>query len=208
METKSREYLRNLNEKQIQNLKARYANHVKITRAGFLNTHQKEKLLRISKWGRNSTNVEIQKFFYDIRERTANAIRDFQLLCEVLSENQLEKIFIEKRKLEIQETKEKFTHTDYPITKLIRTLIPYPILIGVKAKEEMQRIQKEQQWRQYILENLVIESLLWYYNSGLFKTDSELDIIFNAIDTISVKVSSEKHYHKSYDTMGGGIVIS
>jgi len=208
LETKSRDYLRYLKDKEIQNLKARYVNHVKITRSGFLNTNQKEKLLRITKWGRNSTNQEIQKFFYDIREQTTAAIRDFQLLCEVLNEDQLEKIFLQKRKLIVQETKEKFTQTEYPITKLIKSLIPYPILIGATAHQEMEKIEKEQHWRKYILEDLVIECLLWYYNSGLFETDVEQDILFDAIDVISVKVLGEKRYHKTYDLFGQGIMIS
>ena len=208
METKSRDYLRYLKEKEIQNLKARYANHVKISRSGFLNTNQKEKLLRITKWGRNSTNQEIQKFFYDIREQATMGIRDFQLLCEVLNEDQLEKIFLQKKKLIIKETKEKFIRTEYPITNLIRSLLPYPILIGTTAHQEMLKIEKEQRWRKYIFENLVNECLLWYYNSGIFETDAELDIIFDAIDTISVKVSGEKRYHKTYDSFGSGITIS
>lgn len=104
--------------------------------------------------------------------------------------------------------KKKFKFTSYPISELIKSLLPYPILIGSEAYIEMKKIEKEQRWRKYILEDVVIESLLWYYNSGLFETDAEQDIIFNALDTISVKISGEKHYHKTYDSWGSGITIS
>jgi len=208
LESKARDYLRDLTDKEIQNLKARYANHVKISRSGFLNTNQKERLLRITKWGRNLTNPDVYRFFSDIRKQTASAIRDFQLLSEVLNEDQLEKIFIKTKEIDIPKSKKKFKSTSYPITELIKSIIPYPILIGSEAHKEMIKIEKEQHWRKYILEDLVIESLLWYYNSGLFETDAERDIIFNALDTISVKISGEKHYHKTYDSFGSGITIS
>ena len=101
MESKARDYLRDLSDKKIQNLKARYANHVKISRSGFLNTNQKERLLRITKWGRNSTNPDVYRLFSDIRKQATSAIRDFQLLSEVLNEDQLEKIFIKTEKIDI-----------------------------------------------------------------------------------------------------------
>jgi len=208
MESKARDYLRDLNDTEIKNLKARYANHVKISRSGFLNTNQKEKLLRITKWGRNSTNTDVYRLYSDIRKQAASAIRDFQLLSEVLNEDQLEKIFIKTENIPIQKSKKKFKTTSYPISELIKSLIPYPILIGYTAHKEMKKIEEEQQWRKYILEDLVIESLLWYYNSGIFETDAEQDIIFNAIDTISVKISGEKHYHKTDEPFGSGITIS
>jgi len=200
LKTKSREYLRELNQTEIKNLKGRYANHVKSKRDGYLNTKQKERLLRIIKWGRDTTDRDITDFFYEIRERATTAIRDLQLLCEVLSENQLEKIFLKK---DVHPYEDKKLETiSYPISELMEALLPHPIFAREQTKEFMEKYMQERQWRKYILENLVIESLTWYFNSDLFKTNAQKQLLFNTIDAIQVNSSGKKSYDLDYK-LGG-----
>ena len=190
--SKTREYTRELKEKEIKNLQRKYTSHVNSSRYGFLNKKQKEKLLKITKWSRDTTNREIIDFYYEVREGAALAIQDLQLLCETLNEDQLEKIFLTKDSFYFHN--KKIETINYPITQLMESLIPHQIFANPQTKEFMERHMKERQWRKLILEDLVIESLLWYFHSGLFKTNAQQQLLFDAIDAIQVNSSGKKEF--------------
>lgn len=116
MTTKSREYIRELSSKEIDDLKERYKHHIKPIRKGFLNTDDKNILLQISRWSPHTADREVYDFFYDVRERAKSALLDLQILCDTLNEEQLQHIFGTKQKLP---TKDKF-----PITEVLSSLLP------------------------------------------------------------------------------------
>lgn len=192
IKSKSREYTRELKEKEIKNLQSKYTSHVNSSRYGFLNKKQKEKLLKITKWGRDTTNREITDFYYEVREGAALAIQDLQLLCETLNEDQLEKIFLTKDTFSY--LNKKIKTINYPITQLIESLIPHQIFANQQTKEFMEKHMKERQWRKLILEDVVIAALLWYFHSGLFKTNAQQQLLFDAIDAIQVNSSGKKEF--------------
>lgn len=195
--SKSREYTRELKEKEIKNLQNKYTSHVNSSRYGFLNKKQKEKLLKITKWGRDTTNREITDFYYEVREGAALAIQDLQLLCETLNEDQLEKIFLTKDTLYY--LNRKIETINYPITQLMESLIPHQIFAVPQTKTFMQQHMKEKQWRKLILEDLVIGSLSWYFHSGLFKTNAQKHLLFDTIDAIQVNSSGKKEFDLRHD---------
>ncbi|CUR52045.1 protein of unknown function [Nitrosotalea devaniterrae] len=58
---------------------------------------------------------------------------------------------------------------------------------------------KEQEWRKIILEDVLVEILIWYFYSGIFKTNKEKEMIFDMIDQITVASSGIKRYELKKD---------
>lgn len=189
---KSSDYTRELTAKEIKLLQGKYNNHLNRTRKGFLERPMVERLLHITNWKRDTTDQDIYQYFYEIREHVKTALVDLQLICETLHEDQLQEIF----------GKNDATSITYPITNVLKSLIPYPLLFGSKAKEVMKKIEEKQQWRKYILEDVTIESLLWYFHSGIFKTELERNLIFDTIDAIQVRGTGKRQYSKIIERDG------
>ena len=188
MKGKSREYLRELKDDDIQNLKKEFKSHLKPPRDGFLNKKQKERLLRITKWPRDTSNRNVYDFFYEIRERAESSLNDLKLLCEVLNEKELESIFGNK----------SMASEDYPITKVLLSLLPESRTFRMKPKE-IEKLQKEQEWRKVILNELVLESLYWYFHSGLFETDAHTRLLADTMDAISVLSGGDHKIQTNYE---------
>ena len=93
MDKKYRAYLRELNKKEIKSLDSEYKEFVKPRNSGFLTTKDKELFLHERKWEEETTEQNVYDFFSNIREKTESAMKDFELLCDVLTEKQLEIIF-------------------------------------------------------------------------------------------------------------------
>ena len=177
MDPRLREYLRDLTEKEIEDLKAKYKKHVKATRDGFLNTRIKRMFLHITNWESKISDREIYDYFYEIRERTKSAIMDMQILCDVLSEKQLQTIFGTK------EYKPKAEDL-YPIMEVLNSLITERYYKG--SKKKLEKIQKEREWRKLILEDVNVRGLLWYYNSGILQTSLNRRLIHDSMETLQI----------------------
>ena len=120
-----------------------------------------------------------------------------QLLCDVLNEEQLEQIFGSKEEIL---TKDAKLIGDYLIVNLLKSLIPYSD--PFKRRKETDEDRQEKEWRKHFIAELVSEALIWYFFSGIFKTDSHLNLIFDALDTITVMSTGKKRYQR---TLEGGI---
>jgi len=177
MDPRLREYLRELTEKEIKDLRAKYKKHVKSTRDGFLNTRIKQMFLHITNWESKISDREIYDYFYEIRERTKSAIIDMQILCDVLSEKQLQTIFGTK------EYKPKAEDL-YPIMEVLNSLITERYYKG--SKKKLEKIQKEREWRKLILEDVTARGLLWYYNSGILQTSLNRRLIQDSMETLQI----------------------
>lgn len=201
--TKSSSYSRDLTKKEIKDIQAKYAPHMKRTRKGFLERPVKERLLHITNWKEETTNEEIYRYFYEIREHAKSAIDDFRLLCDILTESQLQEIFAREEIHEVKQFQLKIRETVYPISLLLKSILPNPIYVGEDAQKEMEKIRNQNEWRKNIIENVLVESLVWYFYSGLFKTDKEKQLIFDMIDQVTVASSGIKKYElkKELDKM-------
>ncbi|MGI0057172.1 MAG: hypothetical protein ACREAK_07340 [Nitrosarchaeum sp.] len=180
MRDKSREYLRELNQSEIKDLKEKYEAHLKPPRDGFLNKKQKELLLRFSNLPRGTTDRYIYDLFYEVRERAQSALIDLQLLCEVLNEKELQTIFGTK----------PMATADFPITKVLSSMLP-SYTFRMKP-DNTEKLQKEQEWRKFILHEIVVKSLDWYTNSGIFKTDILRRLLIDTMDAITVLSTGDK----------------
>jgi len=182
MREKLRRYTRELTESEIKKLKTKHKSQVKPPRDGFLNTDTKKLLLHISNWSDNPSDREIYDFFYEIRERAKSAIFDMQLLCDVLTENQLQTVFGTKRyKPQAEDL--------YPISELLNAITSEEGVKGSSKKKE--QLRKDREWRKLVLEDLVVRGLSWYYSSGVFKTDLHRRLIKDTIDTLQITSSGE-----------------
>ena len=85
---------------------------------------------------------------------------------------------------------------DYPVTKVLTSLLPASTF-RLKPKDA-DRLQKEQEWRKVILEEVAVESLNWYFNSGLFETDSHQRLLVDTMDAIAVISTGEKRVRRNY----------
>ena len=56
----------------------------------------------------------------------------------------------------------------------------------VKKKE---LIKQEREWRKLVLEEVVARGLLWYQQSGIFKTDLHQRLIKDTMDTLQIASS-------------------
>lgn len=203
---KSSKYTLDWDKKKIKQLQGQFAPYVTRTRAGFLPTEAKKRLLYLTHWKEGTTDQEVYQFFYDIRERSLAAMKDFQLLCQRLNEEQLEMIFARKDVFSIIDSKKKITSTTYPITELMKSLIPHPLFARPQSKEFMKQLMKQREWRKQFLQDLVVESLLWFFHSGIFKTDEQKKLLFDAIDAITVNTSGEKSFELRHNEWGMNIV--
>jgi len=176
----SRKYLRDLSKGDIKTAQKAYKFHLKPKRDGFLGKNHKQKILRLKKW-RDTSDREVYDFFYEIRERARSALIDFQMLCEFLSEEQLQSIFTEQKKGSIGY---------YPLTLFLSALLP-STTFRLKPKQ-IEKLTKEQLWRKLVLEDLVIKALTWYDESGIFETDSHQRLLIDTMDAISIMSSGEK----------------
>jgi len=186
---KSSDYTQDLSKKEIKDLQSRYVPYLKRSkRSGFLPTETKKRLLHLTNWESDTSNQEIYQFFSDIREHTLSGMMDLQLLCNTLNEKELKKIFGTKPTVV----------EDYPITKVLLSLLPESRTFRMKPKEK-EKLQKEQEWRTVILNEMVLESLYWYFNSGLFKTDAHTRLLAETIDAISVLSGGDHMIQTNYN---------
>ena len=192
---KNSEYTRDLEVNELRRIQNKHKHHLKSNRKGFLNTKQKSALLRISKAERGTRSDQIIGFFYEIRTKAESALKDLELLCDVLNEEQLEKIFLKKHPVKMENTQQQTIVTDNPIDSLIESLLPHPIFAEKKTQDEIDELLKDRQWRKYILENITVKSLHWYFSSGIFKTTAQKQIIFDALDAISVETTGKKKFY-------------
>ena len=105
-----------------------------------------------------------------------------QLLCDVLTENQLQSVFATKRYRPQAEDL-------YPISELLVSITSEKNVKGSSKKKE--QMKKEREWRKLVLEDLVVRGLLWYYNSGVFQTDIHRRLIKDAMDTLQITSSGK-----------------
>ena len=178
---KSSDYTRDLTKKEIKDLQAKYTPLLnRSIRSGFLPTEMKKRLLHITNWKDDTSNQEIYQFFSDIREHAFTGLMDLQLICDTLNEKELQRIFGTK----------PYVAADYPITKVLNSLLP-STTFRLKKKEK-EEIQKKQEWRKYILDEVVVEGLDWYVNSGLFKTDIHRRMLIDTMDAVTVMSTGDK----------------
>lgn len=183
MTDKYRSYLREMNQKRIDSLNIEYKDSVKPRNSGFLSTKDKEKILHIRNWEQETNEDDLYNFFFDIREKAKSAIKDFELLCDTLTEDQLEKTF----------GKNKTSHS--LVSHLIQKLIPASSHITSK---KMKKYEKEslmnKEWRKDLLNDIIIDGLEWNLHSGLIKTQTEQRTIKEAADVISVASTGVNTY--------------
>lgn len=180
---KTSDYTRDLSKKEIKDLQAKYTPYLKRSqRSGFLPTETKKRLLHLTNWKQDTSNQEIYQFFSNIREHTLSGMMDLQLLCSTLNEKELERIFGTK----------PTAQDEYPITKVLSSLLPESRTFRMKPKE-LEKLLKDQEWRKVILNELVLEALYWYYNSRIFKTNTHSRLLAETIDAISWIANGDKH---------------
>ena len=162
--TKSSEYTRELNKKQINTLQASYEGYLKRRDRGFLTTKEKENLLHIKKW-QDADNQTVYQFFFDMRESAKTAFSDFMLLCETLNEKQLIQIFSnniylsEESKLSHSTDKDlkKFQRT-YPLFKyVVRAMLQdrsRVTLTNIKSKKDLESFDDDS-WQAYLAHDLI-----------------------------------------------------
>jgi len=63
---------------------------------------------------------------------------------------------------------------------------------------EQEEKLKEQEWRKFILEDLAVKCLTWYYKSGLFKTDSHRRMLIDTMDAITIMSSGLKKVDRRF----------
>lgn len=159
---------------------------MKRSRGGFLEMPVKERLLRKTNWKKDASNKEISDYFYEIREHAKSALLDLHLLCDTLSESQLKEIFGTEEILFPR--KDQFTFSQYPISNLMQAILLHTPSIRKRSESEL----KERQWRKLFLEEIVIMCLDWYYNSGIFRADHQLNMIYDTMDLIALGSSGFK----------------
>lgn len=111
-ESKIREYLRIISTQDKPNLNKLYKTRKNTRRNGFLTLDHVERLTGNKRWERDTSNDDISKYFSEIREKAYAAFLDFEILCSVLTESQLEKIFTKSDK------------DVYPISEVLSSLLP------------------------------------------------------------------------------------
>ncbi len=182
MKEQYRSYLRELNQKEIKLLNKEYKKYVKPRNLGFLTVKQKELLLHLKHWEQETDKGDLSNFFFDIREKAKTAMKDFELLCDVLTEEQLELIF-GKSKIEEQSL----------FSKLLSKLLPTEEQSKKKKLTKGARLLlKNKEWRKYLLSDMIIKGLSWYYESGIFRTHSHQRALEDSADAISIMVTGEK----------------
>jgi len=187
--TKSSDYTQELSKNQIKDLQSRFVPYLKRSkRSGFLPTETKKRLLHLTNWEKDTSNQEIYQFFSDVREHALSGMMDLQLLCRTLNEKELKRIFGTK----------PTASDDYPITKVLLFLLPESRTFRMKPKE-IEKLQKEQEWRKVILNELVLESLYWYFYSGLFETDAHARLLADTMDAISVLSGGDHKIQTNYE---------
>lgn len=112
--TKYREYARELTAKELNDLKTRYSEHLKLARGGFLSDKQRKRLLGIKKKERETPDSD---FWWRIKESIQDSMIDMKLVCDIASEKQLQEIFGSTMK------GKEFRDT-YPLTVVLSSLLP------------------------------------------------------------------------------------
>ena len=187
--TKSSGYTRDSTQKEIKELQVKHSPHMQRTRGGFLSKSVKERLLHITNWSEGTSNYDLHQYFYEIREHAKSALGDMHLLCDTLTELQLEQIFGTKEIFDIKSDR-VFTLAQYPISNLLEAIIPR---IDYRRRgKETEEERKEKEWRKLFLEEIVIMCLDWYLRSGLVKTDSHKRILIDTMDAIAILSSGNK----------------
>lgn len=77
--------------------------------------------------------------------------------------------------------------------------------ILLKMKKELETAKntlESQQWRKTILEDITIRCLTWYFNSGIFQTDSHKRIMSDVVDIISIMSSGKKPHTRLDEPIG------
>ena len=182
MDKKYRIYLRDLNQKGLKSLNSEYEEFVKPRNLGFLTTKHKEKLLRLRKWEQETDEGDVSNFFFDIREKAKSAMKDFELICDILTEEQLEMIFGKTK----NDEKSLFS-------ELLAKLLPVEEEFKKMEMTKEERVLLEsKEWRKYLLSDMIDKGLSWYYYSGIFRTFSHQRTIKDAIDAVSIMVTGEE----------------
>jgi len=184
---KSSDYTQDLSKQEIKDLQEKYIPFLKRSvRSGCIPTEMKKRLLHKTNW-KGESNQEIYQFFSDIRDHALTGLMDLQLLCDTLNEKELRRIFGTK----------PMATADYPITKVLLALLPTKTThhhpkVNAKLKEKFKKLSEEQEWRKFILHEIVIESLDWYTNSGIIKTDVLRRLFIDTMDALTVLGSGDK----------------
>jgi hypothetical protein len=184
---KNSKYLRDLTRKQIENINTKFVKYGKTKRNGFLTFSQKEILLRKKNLNQNRIENTNSDNFSQIRAKTASAMVDFQLLFDMLSENQLETIF--GKKDETTPRNPDLIYSTYPISILFESLLP-------KSNDKN---DETKQWRKLFMEEITMMCLLWYYNSGIVMTSAQREMLLDTIDAITIMSSGKKKIEKNPD---------
>ncbi|MCH7561071.1 MAG: hypothetical protein IIC67_06870 [Thaumarchaeota archaeon] len=179
MTKKYRQYSRDLSDKELETLRKKYSNHLKKSKGGILSDKQRKRLLGYKKKEHGTPDSD---FWWKIKHSIQDSIMDIQLLCDIASEEELKDIFGTK----------PTASDEYPITKVLLSLLPESRTFRMKPKE-IEKLQKEQEWRKVILNELVLESLYWYFHSGLFETHVHTRLLAETMDAISWVADGDQH---------------
>jgi len=185
MTKKYRQYSRDLDTKELETLRKKYSTHLKKSKGGILSDKQRKRLLGYKKKEHGTPDSD---FWWKIKHSIQDSIMDIQLICDIASEEELKDIFGTK----------PTASDDYPITKVLLSLLPESRTFRMKPKE-IEKLQKEQEWRKVILNEIVLESLYWYFHSGLFETDAHTRLLAETMDAISVLSGGDYKIQTNYE---------
>ncbi len=195
---KSSEYTRELSEKQIKTLQARYKGYIKRTRRGFLSTSEKEKLLKIRKW--QESDAEISQFFYEVRESAKTAFTDFVLLCDTLNEKEIESIFSNNySKTELSKMPDSMNfelmeqyYRSHPIFKdVIRYILQDRSVVSLSNVKSAKKLELflDDSWQAYLAHDLIRICLQFFREHGFISTKAHERLAEEVEDMINVEVS-------------------
>lgn len=174
---KYRQYSRDIKTKELDDLRKKYQKHLKSSKGGFLSAGQRKRLLGFKKREMGTSDSD---FWWRIKNSVKDSLIDMRLICDIASEEELKEIFGSK----------SMATEDYPLVKFFLSFLPQSYLR--RDKGYVIEIEEEKQWRKAVLDELIVDSLDWYVNSGLIKTDLQLRLIIDTMDTITVVSTGEK----------------
>lgn len=197
----SSKYLRDISKKEIAELQAKFDIHMKRTKSGFLERPVKERLLHKKRLEEYTKDDEVYDFYYKIREHTKTAFGDFMLLCDVLTENQLQEIFEFKLEGELKK-KIASTRDGHESTQLFRMVPSLENILnsiiedrGIEQKNPTKMWDKRtlelqpDSWKYYLVKHLIETGFQFLIKNGYVTSQAHKRLVEEAIDMIN----SESH---------------
>ncbi|MGI0102497.1 MAG: hypothetical protein ACREA7_07885 [Nitrosotalea sp.] len=93
--TKASAYTRDLTQKEIKVLQAKYEPYLKKAsrNRGFIPLEKTKRLLHITNWEEDTSSNDVYQFFSDLKSHTRTSFGDIQLICDTLKPSVLNDIF-------------------------------------------------------------------------------------------------------------------